>query len=273
MNANKGEVCMKKIVLMLVILAVILPLNTLAAEGQKVGKDQSLKVPDSTVNISKENTYPNPAQDLPTLQPSELTKELTGSADVPIANPELIQILNDSSISPSKLAIGYRASIYLGKWALNYDSAETNINWQYKQANINRVDNRGGNGPIQMTYRQEEEKKVNGGLTASIPDSEDVKKMMMMKASEKTKLSLSFQTMIGKDTKKGNVYNVGAKNYGTLTSYVPAVNEKGTVTYGEVYLVLKGSKMKLEVRNVTQQGIGAWIPVQDYLSFEFNTRQ
>ncbi|MGB8000140.1 MAG: YfkD family protein [Anaerobacillus sp.] len=264
---------MKKIVLMIFLLTVIFPLITLTVEGKNVEKDQSMKVPDSTVNISKENTYPNPAQDLPTLQPSELTRELTNSSTVKIENPELVQILNDSSISPSKLAIGYRANIYLGKWALNYESNETNVNWQYKQANVNRIDNRGGTGPTQMTYRQEEEKKVTGGLTASIPDSEDVKKMMMMKASDKTKLSLSFQTMIGKDTKKGNVYNVAPKNYATLTSFVPAVNEKGKVTYGEVYLVLKGSKMKIEVRNVTQQGIGAWIPVQDYLSFEFSTRK
>ncbi|MDQ0484107.1 YfkD famly protein [Guptibacillus hwajinpoensis] len=264
---------MKKIALMIILLTLILPVQTMAEGGKKAGKQQSLQVPNSTVNISKENTYPNPTQDQPTLQPSELTRELTGSAKIQIDNPELIQILNDSSISPSKVAIGYRASIYLGKWALNYESQETNVNWQYKQANVNKVDNRGGTAPVQMTYRQEAEKKVTGGLTASIPDSEDVKKMMMMKASEKTKLSLSFQTMIGKDTKKGNVYNVGAKNYGVLTSYVPAVNEKGKVTYGEVYLVLKGSKKKIEVRNVTQQGIGAWIPVQDYLSFEFNTRQ
>ncbi|MBD4935389.1 hypothetical protein GUF79_04570, partial [Xanthomonas citri pv. citri] len=45
--------------------------------------------------------------------------------------------------------------------------------------------------------------------------------------------------------------------------------EKGKVTYGEVYLVLKGNKRKLVVKNVTSQGIGAWIPVQDHVTFGF----
>ncbi|WP_270182648.1 YfkD famly protein [Alkalihalobacillus sp. CinArs1] len=264
---------MKKIALMIILLTVILPMNAMAKEATQVSKKHAIQIPDSVVNISKENTYPNPTQDQPTLQPSELTRELIDSTDIKIENPQLIQILNDSHISPSKVAIGYRASIYLGKWPLMYDSQETNVNWQYKQANVNRYDNRGGKGTAKMSYRQEEEKSVSGGLTASIPSSDDVKKMMLMKASEKTKLSLAFQTIIGKGTRKTNVYNIAPLHYGTLSSYVPAVNEKGKVTYGEVYLVLKGSEKGIEVRNVTQQGIGAWIPVQDYLSFEFNTQK
>lgn len=245
----------------------------MAKEAMQVDKKQGIQIPESVVNISKENTYPNPTQDQPTLQPSELTRELMESTDIKIENPRLIQILNDSHINPSKVAIGYRASIYLGKLPLMYESQETNVNWQFKQANVNRYDNRGGKETVKMSYRQEEEKSVTGGLTAAIPDSEDVKKMMLMKASEKTKLSLSFQTIIGKGTRKTNVYNIAPFHNGSLSSYVPAVNEKGKVTYGEVYLVLKGSKKGIDIRNVTHQGIGAWIPVQDYLSFEFNTHQ
>lgn len=60
------------------------------------------------------------------------------------------------------------------------------------------------------------------------------------------------------------------KQVGYLYSYVPAVNERGRVTYGEVYIVLKGGKRQILVQNVTQQGIGAWIPVQDHVSFRFH---
>jgi hypothetical protein len=33
--------------------------------------------------------------------------------------------------------------------------------------------------------------------------------------------------------------------------------------------MLKGSKKFIVIKNVTSQGIGAWIPVQDYVSFGF----
>jgi hypothetical protein len=247
----------------------LLPIQGFAAEEKQKGKD--ISIPNSAVNISKENTYPNATQDLPYLQPSDLAKEMLDTSDVKIENPVLIKLLNESQISPSKLAIGYRAKIYMGEWPLNYESSETNVNWEYKQVNVNQLDNRGGKNQQQLRYHQEAEKKVTGGLTANIPNSEDVKKMMMIKAAEKSKLPLAFQTVIGRATKKQNVYNIAPKKVGNLYSFVPAVNEKGRVTYGEVYIVLKGSKKMIEVKNVTHQGIGAWIPVQDYLTFQFNT--
>jgi hypothetical protein len=37
-----------------------------------------------------------------------------------------------------------------------------------------------------------------------------------------------------------------------------------------VYLVIKGTKRTIVVKNVTSQGIGAWIPVQDHLSFTYH---
>ncbi|TLS35725.1 YfkD famly protein [Pseudalkalibacillus caeni] len=277
---------MNKFILMLTVaLLMFTPIQSLASEGKEKKqapkteqkapekKAEPVKIPNSAVNISKENTYPNPAQNLPTLQPSELTKELIESSGIEIENPDLIAKLNESNISPSKLAIGYRASIYLGKWPLSYESNETSVNWEYQQANQNKADNRGGKAPVQMRYSQEQEKKITGGLTAKVPESEAVKKMMMVEASEKTQLSLSFQTIIGRGTKKSHVYNVAPKHYAVLTSYVPAVNEKGKVTYGEVYLNLRGSRKSLEVKNITQQGIGAWIPVQDYITHQFNTMQ
>nr|WP_312889296.1 YfkD family protein [Desertibacillus haloalkaliphilus] len=247
-----------------------MPLHSLAKEEEK-NKDGGLEIPDSVLDITKENTYPNPTQDLPYLQPSELTTSLLETTDVTIENPDLIKMLNESSMNDSKLAVGFRASIYLGEWPLSYSSSETNVNWEYKKINTNYLDNRGGQAPKKMSYNQEKQQKVTGGLTANIPNKDQVKKMMMIKAAENTGLPLAFETIIGQGTKKGQVYNVSPKNVGYLYGYVPAANEKGKVTYGEVYLTFKGSKAQLEVKNVTQQGIGAWIPVQDRLSFQFIT--
>lgn len=93
--------------------------------------------------------------------------------------------------------------------------------------------------------------------------------MMLLKASKRTNLPLSFETVVGAGTKSERIYNVAPSRLGYLYAYASAVNEKGKVTYGEVYLVLRGNKKSLVVKNVTSQGIGAWIPVQDYISFGF----
>jgi len=227
------------------------------------------KVPQSTVDISKENTYPNPEQNEPELQPSALTRSLLESSNVEIENPTLIRLLNESTIHPSKLSIGYHARIYLGKWPLNYTSSKTTVNWEYKKVNENRIDNRGGNQMQPLSYRQERQAHVKGGLTASVPNEKEVKKLMLMEASKNTELPIGFSTVVGYGTKIDRVYHVEPKKVGHLYGYVPAVNEKGKVTYGEVYLVLDGGKKKIDVKNITQQGIGAWMPVQDYISLRY----
>lgn len=256
-------------ILCLVFTLLLLPMTGLAKE-KKVEKGK-FDIPDYVLNISKDNTYPNPTQDLPRLQPSELTQELLESTEVKIENPELIRLLNESSIGNAKLGLLFKANIYLGDWPLSYESSESNINWEYNKVNTNYLDNRGGNAAKKITYQQEQQKKVKGGLTAEVPHSEEVKKMMMVKAAERTGLPLAFETVIGYGTKKNNPYNIAPKNVGYLHSYVPAANEKGKVTYGEVYLVIKGGKLSIDVKNVTQQGIGAFIPVQDHLTFKFHT--
>ncbi len=264
----KGVEMMKKALLVsLVLLLSVSFSKAVFAEG----KEQKPKIPSSVMDISKENTYPNPTQDLPYLQPSELTQQLIDSSEVPIENPDLIKILNESTISDAPLAFGYRATIYLGQWALNYESTETTTNWEYQKINTNYQDNRGGKSPVQIHYKQEAQKSIKGGLTAKVPKAEDVKTMMLLKAMQKTSLPLSFETIIGAGTKKDQVYNIPPKKLGYLYAYAPAVNEKGKVTYGEVYLVLKGNKKSIVVKNITSQGIGAWIPLQDHASFGFVT--
>ena len=111
----------------------------------------------------------------------------------------------------------YRATIYLGHWALNYESSETAPNWEYQKINMNYYDNRGGDVPYRIRYVQENQKAVSGGLTAKIPKAEDVKKMMLLKATEKTHLPLAFETIVGAGTKKDEVYNVASNRIGYLS--------------------------------------------------------
>ncbi|WP_420842583.1 YfkD family protein [Fervidibacillus halotolerans] len=242
----------------------------MANERSGQSKVGNYKIPSSVLNVAKENTYPNPSQDLPKLQPSELTKELLETSNVKIENPDLILMLNESSISKPLLAFRHHATIYLGNWPLNYVSKETSANWEYQKINTNFYDNRSGKAPYKIHYVQEMQKIVKGGLTAKVPNASDVKKMMLLKATEKTGLPLSFDTIIGAGTKKDQYYNIPIRKLGYLDAYAPAINEKGTITYGEVYLVLKGGKKQISVKNVTSQGIGAWIPIQDHVSFKFN---
>ena len=238
---------------------------------QTYAEKSDLRVPGSAANVSKENTYPNPTQDLPELQPGGLAKKLLDSSNVKIENPNLIRMFNESSVGKAPFAVGYNARIYLGVWPLNYESNETTINWQFKKVNTNFLDNRGEKNYKRVKYYQNSQQIVRGGLTAKVRNSDDVINLMMHEASEKTTLPLAFQTVIGAGTKNERVYNVPPKQLGYLYTYAPAVNEKGKVTFGEVYLILKGNKKSLQVKNVVSQGIGAWIPVQDYVSFGYIT--
>lgn len=228
-----------------------------------------VNIPKSVVDISKQNTYPNPTRDEPELQPSPLAKKLLDTTEIQIENPTLIKMLNESNIHTTRLALGYHAKIFLGNWPLNYQSDKTSVNWEYKQVNDNSLDNRGGHATQNLSYIQEQQRKVEGGLTAQVPNQQEVKKLMMIEAAHKTQLPLSFSTYVGHTTKVHRIYHVEPKKIGHLYGYVPAVNEKGKVTYGEVYLVLSGNHKYIEVKNVTQQGIGAWIPIQDHISLKY----
>ncbi|WP_461176494.1 YfkD family protein [Virgibacillus ainsalahensis] len=229
-------------------------------------------IPSHVLTISKENTFPNASEDQEVVEPSELTQELIDKIKTPVENPELIKLLNESTLKPSPIAIGYRGMVYLGRWPLNYQSTETTINWEYQHINTNELNNLGGNDNQKMNYVQQEQKEVKGALTNKIANPENVKTMMLLKSKAKTELPLSYNTTIGKNTKKDNAYNVPETKNGELKAYAPAVNEKGQVTFGEVYIELKGSKKAIVIKNVTKQGIGAWIPIQDHTSFSFQLK-
>ncbi|MFC2949581.1 YfkD family protein [Virgibacillus sediminis] len=251
-------------------IALLLPATSLSAEEKS--KENEYEIPSHVLTISKENTYPNSSEDQEVVEPSDLVKEMMEDMENTIENPELIKMLNETTLKPSPLAIGYRGMVYLGRWPINYQSSETNMNWEYQTINKNEMNNLGGDTSQEMNYIQQEQKEIKGALTNKIADPEQVKTMMLLQAKEKTNLPLSYNTTIGKNTKKDNAYKVPANKQGTLQAYAPAVNEKGQVTFGEVYIELKGSNKGITIKNVTKQGIGAWIPVQDHISFSFQLK-
>ena len=243
---------------------------SISAEDKENSKENS--IPNHVLNISKDNTYPNSTDDQELLEAEEITQELLEESDVRITNPQLIEMLNETSLKPSPFAIGYRGEIFLGRWPLAYESKETNINWEYQEINVNELNNHGGKLNEKISYVQKEEKEVKGGLTSRISHSDQMMKLILLEAQKNTKLPLSFNTVIGKGTKQNNTYAVPMNKVGLLHAYAPAVNEKGDVTFGDVYIKLKGSKKTLAVKNVTRQGIGAWIPIQDHVGFSFELK-
>src|SRR5699024_8526969 len=93
------------------------------------------------LNIQKENTFNNVGEDTELLEPSKATKSLLKDSNMKVNNPDVIKMLNESSIQPSPISIGYRASIYLGRWPLNYESNKTSITWDYEEINNNKLNN------------------------------------------------------------------------------------------------------------------------------------
>lgn len=257
------------IVLLVCFYLFLLPATIFGEEKEEEKGDDPFEPPSHVLTISKENTFPNSGEDQEVIEPSELTQELIDEMDIPIENPDLIKMLNETSLDPSPIAFGYRGMVYVGRWPLNYESSETTVNWEYQGINTNELNNLGGDTDQEMNYVQQKDKEIKGALTNKISDPEDVKKMMLLKSEAKTDLPLSYKTTIGKNTKKDNAYNVPVKKQGELQAYAPAVSEKGQVTFGEVYIELKGSKKSIAIKNVTKQGIGSWIPIQDHISFSF----
>src|SRR5699024_8287201 len=107
----------------------------------------------------KANTPPNTTIQLEMIEPSKTTKELLESVDIPIENIHLIKMLNETSIKPSPVAIGYRGSIYLGRWPLMYQSESTTVIWDYQKINENKLNNKNGKDVEEIRYIQEEKQE------------------------------------------------------------------------------------------------------------------
>lgn len=260
------------IAVLLIISMFLIPNDLALGKEKKKTKENNIELPDYVLPITKENTFPNSSDDQEVIEPSKLTKQLIDDIDIPIDNLELIKLLNETTLNPSPIAVGYRGNIYLGRWPLNYKTEDMTVNWEYQFVNENELNNLTGDVPQEIRYNQQEEREIKGALTSKVAQSDQVKKMILRTAQEKTKLPLSFKTVIGANTKKEQYYNIPAKKIGYLHAHAPAVNEKGQITYGEIYIQLKGSQKSIVIKNVTKQGVGAWIPIQDHLAFSFKLK-
>lgn len=261
-------------VIMLITVAEFDANTYVAAKEKKETKEKAspFTLPENVLSLKKDNTFPNVTEDIELLEPSKETKELLQVNKVKIDNPDVIKLLNESVISPSPIAIGYRATIYLGRWPLHYESEDTSVIWDYQEINKNELNNQNGETVQELSYIQQEEREVKGALTNKMAHASMIQQMMLESSQQKTKLPLAFATVFGANTKLAHFYNVPKEKFGTLQAYAPAVNEKGKVVFGEVYIRLKGSSKELVIKNVTKQGIGAWIPIQDHISLNFQTK-
>lgn len=239
---------------------------------EKAGESKYVKLPDHIYSIEKTNTYPNPTEETLIVEPSEQTKKLLETNKITITNPEVIKLLNETNIKPSPIAIGYRAEIYLGRWPLNYKSDHTDLIDDYQQINENDLNNLNGDAVERLSYIQTEDREVKGALMNKVEQPTMVRNMILHDVQQRVKAPLSFTTKVGKNSKSTNYYNVPADQHGFLHAYIPAINEKGQILSGEVYVQLKGSKSILTIKNITKHGIGAWIPLQDHITLSFTLK-
>ncbi|MFC4401517.1 YfkD family protein [Gracilibacillus xinjiangensis] len=253
---------MKKIGLS-VILLFIFSANALCAE--------KIEIPNHVVSIEQENTSQQMREEEAIVEPSKFVKELIDNIDIKIENPELIKMLNETDINPSPLAIGYRANVYLGHWPLRYDSKNSDVNWEFQLINTNEANNYNGEKNVGINYDQLEEKHIKGGLTSKVNHADQIMKLILNSAEKKHSLPLSFHTVYGKGTRLSQTYDVPVKKVGALKAYAAALQEEGQITFGEVYIELKGSKKNLVIKNVTKQEIGAFMPIENHVSFSYKT--
>ena len=217
--------------LIILLLFSIMPGKVVSETKEKTEKETRVEnkyeIPSSVIN-TKENTYPNPAQDLPKLQPSrELTEELLQTSKVKIENPNLLLMLNETVINKPILALGYRPKCIWGTGRSIMNRRKHHQTGNTKRSirifmiiGADRV-------PIKVDYCSGTGQSLSrGGLTAKVAHADDVQQMMLREAMEKTKLPLSFETIIGPGTKKDQYYNIPGQKLGYLDAYAPAINEK-----------------------------------------------
>lgn len=254
------------------LLASVIPQPISADKKSTNTKKAGLTLPNNVLSITKSNTFPNASEDMTVVEPSEFTKKLLDNINETIENPEIIKLLNETSVKTTPFTLGYEAEIYLGRWPLYYKSESSSVIWDYEHINTNELNNRNGNESQEIKYVQQKERTVKGALMNKIDEPEMIKKLILHKTTSKADFSVSFSTKVGANTKLNDVYNIAAKKMGVLDAYVPAINEKGQVVYGDVYLKSKGSDVELQIKNVTKHGVGAWIPIQDHIALMYSVK-
>lgn len=262
----------KIVILVMVLLVTIIysPLSPSALAEQK--KEKQLTLPKNIRSIAKSNTFPNLEEQLTIVEPSKLTEQLLEQISEPIENPELIALLNESTVKTTPFSIGYDAQIYVGRWPLYYISENSSVIWDYKHINTNELNNKHYKDGKELTYTQAKNEIVKGALMNQIDEPDMIKKLISHNINDKAPFSVSFSTEINEKTKLNDIYKVGANKVGILDAYVPAVKEKGQVVYGDVYIKSKGANIHLDITNVTKHSIGAWIPIEDHVALTYTMK-
>lgn len=259
----------KRLVFCTLILGILfLPLTLSAEELDFTFLDAEL--PNHVQSIEDQNTFFNRQKDQEFPDPQPVVETLINSTDVEIENPSLIELLNETKFNSSRLTFGYSSEVYLGQWPLAYHPDDTSVNWQYQKINSNTLDNLQGNRDLRLHYDQLEEMHVQGGLQNQVESTDQVMDMILSRVNNDIDLPLGYRAVFGKNTRKNTDFTVEKSKVGKLDAYAAAVNAQGKVTYGQVYLRSSGRKQELIVKNVTEQFVKAWIPVQDYITFSFS---
>lgn len=218
------------------------------------------QIPSHVQSIEKENTARQTNRDLVTVEAEEHTKKWLDDVNLSITNPHLIEQLNKTEVNQSIFAFGYSSEVYLGRWPLSYQSVESSVNWAYQKINDNFV------APGKPTYVQGEDRLISGGIQNKVSHSEQVQNMILANAKERIHWPIDYEANFGANTKK--VLSLGNESGADqLQAYAAAVKEIGKITYGEVYLTMTGKKQKLKIKNIVEEELTTWLPVQNHLAF------
>lgn len=223
-------------------------------------------IPSHVQSVEDENTVEQKSREVVETEAEGLAKEWLEKSDIDITNPHFIEQLNGTDVNRSIFAFGYSSEVYLGRWPLTYQSTGSSVNWAYQKVNDNYI------AEGQLMYVQNEEEQVNGGLQSKVANSDQVQNMILKNTRERINWPIDYQAVFGSNTeKKLPMSNETAANH--LEAYVGAVKETGSITYGEVYLTMTGRKQELTVKNIIEEEVVAWLPIQNHLAFHLKNEQ
>lgn len=244
------------------ILSILLFMSLMPAVSAEVDLTTILpeQVPSHVQSIEAENNADQVTRELPEIEAEELTEEWLEKLEVNITNPHLIEQLNRTEVNDSLFAFGYSSEVYLGRWPLFYQSKETAVNWAYQKVNENYIT------AGKLAYFQNEDKKISGGLQSKIANSDQVQDMILLDTKERIHWPIDFQSAFGANTEK-EVTLANRSRAEQLEAYAPAVKETGTITFGEIYLKMTGRKQELVIKNLVEDEVIAWLPIQNHLAF------
>ncbi|SDC05910.1 YfkD-like protein [Pelagirhabdus alkalitolerans] len=215
------------------------------------------------ISVESFNTEESPKTDTKEVEKEEWVKEVISEIDEPITNPYLIDQLNQTTIHQPFFSFGSRSEVFLGRWVLNYQSDDTETNWLYQNINENELTN------DRAHYVQEETVEVSGGLQVKVDQSDQVQMMLLEDVRERIDLPVNDRVRFGEGTEV-EVADLANENRQMLKAYAGAIKETGHLQYGDVYLKTKGRQKSLVIKNIIEQDMVAWLPINQHIAIELN---